>query len=78
MSCKYKSHNKNGLYFVSFTTVYWIDVFVRNKPPVFKKHELQARANVGNPYYCKKALINWRIRRLGEGIRGISPTTYAV
>ncbi|MBT2563780.1 transposase [Pedobacter sp. ISL-68] len=29
MSRKYKFYNKEGLYFVSFATVYWIDVFVR-------------------------------------------------
>ncbi|WP_271784806.1 REP-associated tyrosine transposase [Aquimarina algiphila] len=29
MSRKYKFHNKSGLYFVSFATVYWIDVFTR-------------------------------------------------
>jgi putative transposase len=29
MSRKYKFHNEEGLYFVSFATVYWIDVFVR-------------------------------------------------
>ncbi len=29
MSRKYKFHNKEGLYFVSFATVYWIDVFIR-------------------------------------------------
>ncbi len=29
MSRKYKFHNKTGLYFVSFATVYWIDVFTR-------------------------------------------------
>ena len=29
MSRKYKFHNKEGLYFVSFATVYWIDVFTR-------------------------------------------------
>lgn len=29
MSRKYKFHNKAGLYFVSFATVYWIDVFTR-------------------------------------------------
>ena len=31
MSRKYKFHNKQGLYFVSFATVYWIDVFVRDE-----------------------------------------------
>ena len=31
MSRKYKFHNKSGLYFVSFATVYWIDVFIREK-----------------------------------------------
>ena len=30
MSRKYKFLNKEGLYFVSFATVYWIDVFVRD------------------------------------------------
>jgi REP element-mobilizing transposase RayT len=29
MSRKYKFHNKSGLYFVSFATVNWIDVFTR-------------------------------------------------
>lgn len=29
MSRKYKFQNKEGLYFVSFATVYWIDVFTR-------------------------------------------------
>ena len=29
MSRKYKFHDKEGLYFVSFAVVYWIDVFTR-------------------------------------------------
>ncbi|TWJ00773.1 hypothetical protein JN11_02032 [Mucilaginibacter frigoritolerans] len=29
MSRKYKFANKEGLYFVSFATVNWIDVFIR-------------------------------------------------
>ena len=29
MSRNYKFHNKEGIYFVSFATVFWIDVFVR-------------------------------------------------
>lgn len=29
MSRKYKFHNKAGLYFVSFATVYWLDIFTR-------------------------------------------------
>ncbi len=31
MSRKYKFHEKEGAYFISFATVYWIDVFVREK-----------------------------------------------
>jgi putative transposase len=31
MSRKYKFHDKDGLYFVSFATVYWIDIFVRDQ-----------------------------------------------
>ena len=30
MSRKYKFNDKNGVYFISFATVYWIDVFVRD------------------------------------------------
>lgn len=30
MSRKYKFYNKEGLYFVSFAVVYWLDVFVRD------------------------------------------------
>lgn len=29
MSRKYKFHNNEGAYFISFATVYWIDVFIR-------------------------------------------------
>ena len=29
MSTKYKFHNPEGIYFVSFATVYWIDLFIR-------------------------------------------------
>lgn len=31
MSRKYKFHNKEGLYFVSFAVVNWIDIFVRQE-----------------------------------------------
>ncbi|MBQ0739539.1 transposase [Aquimarina celericrescens] len=31
MSRNYKFHNKSGLYFVSFATVYWIDVFTKER-----------------------------------------------
>ncbi|MGX1931137.1 REP-associated tyrosine transposase [Flagellimonas sp. 2504JD4-2] len=31
MSRNYKFHNQAGVYFVSFATVYWIDVFTRQK-----------------------------------------------
>jgi len=29
MSCNYKFHNPEGIYFISFATVFWIDVFTR-------------------------------------------------
>jgi hypothetical protein len=31
MSRKYKFYNPEGIYFVSFATVYWLDVFVREQ-----------------------------------------------
>ena len=33
MSRKYKFQNPEGLYFVSFATVYWIDIFTRDIYP---------------------------------------------
>jgi len=43
MSRKYKFHNPEGIYFVSFATVYWIAVFVREIFNETKRYELQAR-----------------------------------
>ena len=31
MSRNYKFHNPEGLYFISFATVYWVDIFVREE-----------------------------------------------
>ena len=31
MSRKYKFYNKEGMYFVSFATIFWIDVFIREE-----------------------------------------------
>ena len=31
MSRKYKIRNSEGIYFISFSVVYWIDVFIRNE-----------------------------------------------
>lgn len=31
MSSKYKFKNPDGIYFISFAVVYWIDVFIRNE-----------------------------------------------
>ncbi|MFC5282632.1 REP-associated tyrosine transposase [Pedobacter alpinus] len=45
MSRKYKFYNKEGLYFVSFATIYWIDVFVR---------ELYFDKLVESLAYCRK------------------------
>lgn len=45
MSRKYKFHNPNGVYFVSFAVVEWLDVFTRNE----YNHIL-----VNNLAYCQK------------------------
>ena len=37
MSRKYKFNNKEGIYFISFATVYWIDVFIRES--YFEPHD---------------------------------------
>jgi putative transposase len=53
MSRKYKFHNKNGLYFVSFATVYWIDVFTRESYfKVLAESVDYCRANKGMELYC--------------------------
>ena len=53
MSRKYKFHDKEGLYFVSFATVYWIDIFVR---PVYcdivVDSLIYCRQNLGLELYC--------------------------
>ena len=53
MSRKYKFHNKEGLYFVNFATVYWIDVFVR---PLYNDVLVDSLkysiANLGLELYC--------------------------
>ena len=45
MSRKYKFHNNNGLYFVSFATVHWIDVFTR---------QVYLDVLVDSVVYCRK------------------------
>ncbi len=45
MSRKYKFYNQEGLYFVSFAVVYWLDVFVR--PTYFQ-------TMVESLNYCRK------------------------
>lgn len=53
MSRKYKFLNKEGLYFVSFATVYWIDVFTR---PLYNEVIIDSltycRNNLGMELYC--------------------------
>lgn len=45
MSRKYKFHEKSGAYFVSFATVYWVGVFVR---------EIYFQVIVDALDYCRK------------------------
>jgi len=53
MSRKYKFHNKEGLYFVSFAVVNWIDVFIR---PTYSDILLESftycRNNLGMEIFC--------------------------
>jgi REP element-mobilizing transposase RayT len=39
MSRNYKFHNPEGIYFVSFAVVYWLDVFTRNE---YKDHVIES------------------------------------
>ena len=53
MSRKYKFHNKEGLYFVSFATINWIDVFVRSLYCDILVDSLNyCRANLGLELFC--------------------------
>ena len=53
MSRKYKFLSKDGVYFVSFATVYWIDVFVR---PLYNEVIVESLTycieNLGMELYC--------------------------
>jgi putative transposase len=53
MSRKYKFLNKEGLYFVSFATVYWLDVFTR---PIYcdiiVDSLVYCKNNLGMELYC--------------------------
>ena len=53
MSRKYKFHNKEGLYFVSFATVYWIDVFTCARYcDIIVDSLTYCRKNLGMELYC--------------------------
>ncbi len=53
MSRNYKFHNKEGLYFVSFATVNWVDVFVRQVYfNVLVESIIYCRANKGMQLYA--------------------------
>ena len=53
MSRKYKFLNKEGLYFVSFATINWIDVFVRPEySDVILESLKYCRNNLGMEIYC--------------------------
>ena len=45
MSRKYKFNDKDGVYFISFAIVYWIDVFVR---------EIYFDAIIESMDYCRR------------------------
>ena len=53
MSRKYKFHNKEGLYFISFATVYWIDIMVREQYfSIIIDSLAYCRKNKGLEIYC--------------------------
>ena len=53
MSRKYKFYNKEGLYFVSFATINWIDLFVREQYFTIVVESLDyCRKNKGMEIYC--------------------------
>ncbi|MFD2732215.1 transposase [Pedobacter alpinus] len=53
MSRKHKFYDKEGLYFVSFATVYWIDVFVRDQYfEILQTSLAYCRKEKGMELYC--------------------------
>lgn len=53
MSRKYKFQNPEGLYFISFETVFWIDVFVRPQYSDIIVESLRySKMNIGLELYC--------------------------
>ena len=49
MSRKYKFHEKSGTYFVSFATVYWVDVFIQE---IYFEAVIQALAFCREEWGC--------------------------
>lgn len=66
MSRKYKFYNSEGLYFVSYAVVYWIDIFVREEYcnifiDTLKYYQLEDRLEL-YAYYIMPSHIHLIIR----------------
>ncbi|WP_396632669.1 transposase [Maribacter sp. R86514] len=57
MSRKYKFYNPTAVYFISFATVYWIDVFTRQIYFDILEQSIQ---------YCRKVWLLWIFERAGK------------
>ena len=70
MSRKYKFHDQDKLYFISFAKVHWIDVFVREEYNQIIidswKHCQQATAIKNNNAESRKEWIIWMMERAGK------------
>ncbi|UXP33106.1 hypothetical protein N6H18_03955 [Reichenbachiella agarivorans] len=67
MSRKYKFHNPEGLYFISFATVYWLDVFVRDRYFDLMLESLDyCRKNKGMEIYSSSGASVMRLKHFGK------------
>ncbi|MCF8360888.1 MAG: hypothetical protein K9H26_19220 [Prolixibacteraceae bacterium] len=53
MSRNYKYHNPDGVYFISFAVVEWLDVFTRNEYKDIVLDSLCSRGSGGNHQVAK-------------------------
>jgi len=62
MSRNYKFHNPEGLYFISFAVVGWLDVFIRNEYKEILLESLRfCQKNKGMKLYTKYSSQNFLI-----------------
>ncbi len=67
MSRNYKFHNPGGIYFISFATVFWVDVFVRKLS--FQSHTFATKLErlIISMFHSVRGVPRAKMERFGCG-----------